>query len=231
MKCWNCQNSLDLVLICERCGMPQAVATHSPFDILGLPPRLHWNETEIRSVYERLARRCHPDLFRAHRDDRVLSAAHSAMRALNDAFRTVRDPRRRLSYVLAATGSTQDSTRTVPAGLEDSVQIIERVLCTVEEARRQGDRAAWEAEQDHLGALEVRVEKARERSDATLRQLVSEWDEAVGVADGEWPEQLPDQWVERVRTWTGERAYLDGVCGRMEEGRRQPTADPAPATR
>lgn len=228
-KCWNCQSPLELALVCERCGMPQAIGTLSPFDVMGLPPRLHWAEGELRAVYERLAHRCHPDMFRAHRDDRVLSAANTAMRALNDAYRTLRDPQRRLGYVLAAAGLPQDSTRTVPAGLEDSVQIIERVLTTVEDARRKGDRAAWEAEQDHLGALEVRVTKAWERSDATLRQLVSEWDDAVGAADGEWPDDLPDKWGERVATWAGERSYLGRVRVRMEEGRRQPEANPAPA--
>jgi DnaJ-domain-containing protein 1 len=231
MKCWNCQNSLDLPLLCERCGMPQPVASLSPFEILGLPPRLHWGEGEIRAVYEKLARRCHPDLFRAHRDDRVITAAGSAMRALNDAYRTLREPQRRLNYVLSATRFTQDSTRTVPPGLEDSVQIIERVLSAVEEASRRGDRAGWEAQQDHLAALEVKVEKARERSDATLRQLVTEWDAAVLTADGEWPEDLPDEWTQQVRTWVGERGYLDAVRARMEEGRRKPEESAAPAAR
>ena len=96
------------------------------------------------------------------------------------------------------------------------MQILERVLAKIEEARRQGDRAAWEAEQDHLAALEVKVEKARERSDKTLRTLVTEWDAAVDVADGEWPEQLPDQWgeqgpdLDRRAGLPGRRARADG---------------------
>jgi curved DNA-binding protein CbpA len=231
MKCWNCQNSLELILVCERCGMPQPVAALSPFEVLGLPPRLNWGEGEIRAGYDKLARRCHPDVFRAHRDDRVLAAASSAMRALNDAYRTLRDPQRRLGYVLAATGASTDSTRTVPAGLEDSVQITERVLSTVEEARRRGDAAAWEAEQDHLGALEVKIVAAHERSSAALRVLVTEWDAAVAAADGEWPNDPPEQWAERARTWVGERAYLDSVRARMEEGRRRPEGSAATAAR
>jgi len=221
MKCWNCQNALDEVIVCGRCGMPQMVGSFNPFGILNIPPRLHWDEGEVRTAYERLALRCHPDLFRAHRDERVLSAASSAMRAINDAFREIREPVRRLRYVLAAVGQTQGATRTVPAGLQDSVQIIERVLTTVDEARKAGDRVAWEGEQDHLASLLVKIEKARERTAETMRALVSEWDGGVESANNDWPDMSED-WMNRAMTWAGEREYLDSMINRVEEARRPP---------
>ncbi len=226
MKCWNCQSTLELLLICDRCELPQAVTMLGPFEALGLAPRLRTPEVEVRAAHERLARRCHPDLFRAHRDDRVLSAASAAMRALNDAYRTIRDPFHRLTYVVVASGYSPESTRTVPEGLQESVQIIERVLGAVEECRRRADRAAWEAEQDHLAALQVKVEKAQERSEVALRALLAEWDEAVERANGGWPE-MPEDWMKRVVTWAGERSYLDSMESRMREGRRWLLDSPA----
>lgn len=221
MKCWNCQNTLEEVLICGRCGMPQMVGSLNPFGILNLPPRLRWAEEELRGAYERLALRCHPDLFRAHRDERVLSAASSAMRALNDAFREIREPVRRLKYVLAATSQTQEATRTVPPNLQDSVQIIERVLTAADDARSAGDRAAWEAEQDHLASLQVKVERARENTAEGMRALVAEWDAAVEAAGDDWPE-MPEDWMERAMRWAGEREYLDSMILRFAEARRPP---------
>jgi len=216
MKCWNCQSPLEEVLLCARCGMPQSPGALQPFEILDLAPRLRWREGEIEQAYERLAQRCHPDLFRAHRDERVLSAAGAAMRALNDAFREIRDPVGRLRYVLLAVAPSQETTRTVPSGLQDSVQVIERVLARADEAREHEDRVAWEAEQDHLAALLVKIETARERSDEALRGLVGEWDDAVTAADGDWPE-MPEDWVTRSLLWLGEREYLEAIAARVED--------------
>jgi hypothetical protein len=221
VKCWNCQNPLEEALACSRCGMPQPVGALGAFEALGLAPRLRWEEGELQGIYERLARRCHPDLFRAHRADRVLSAAKTAMRSLNDAYRTIRDLDSRLKYVLAATGHSQMSMRTVPEALQDSVQILERLLTKIEELRRQGDRAGWEAEQDHLAALQLKAETARERCDKTLRTLAAEWDAAVDAADGEWPE-APEAWTAQALTLAGEHAYLAAMESRMAEARRWP---------
>ncbi|MBM3316258.1 MAG: hypothetical protein FJY75_00255 [Candidatus Eisenbacteria bacterium] len=229
MKCWNCQNPSDEALVCGRCGMPQPVGSPpGPFEALGLAPRLRWEAGELQGVHEDLARRCHPDLFRAHRDDRVLSASKSAMRALNDAYRTVRDRDSRLIYILSALGQGQQSMRTVPEGLQDSAQILDRVLSRIEEARQKGDRAEWEAQQDHIASLQIKVEGARERSDHALRVLAGEWDAGLSAAGGEWPE-IGEEWIARAVTLAGERAYLRTVGGRLAEAREWPDEDPAPA--
>lgn len=202
--------------------MPQPVAGPlGPFQVLGLAPRLRWEQGELLGVYERLARRCHPDLFRAHRDDRVLSAAKSATRALNDSYRLVRDIDSRLRYVLSTLGHSQHSTRTVPEGLQDSAQILERVFARVEEARQKSDRAAWEAQQDHAASLEVKVEAARERCDQALRALAAEWDAAVAAEEGDWP-SIGEDWIARALTLAGERAYLRTIEARLAEARRWP---------
>jgi DnaJ-domain-containing protein 1 len=223
MKCWNCQSSLVEILICERCGMPQNVGMAGPFQVFNISPRLGWDDTELATKYEWLALRSHPDLFRAHDDARVLTAARSAMRALNDAYRTLRDPVARLRYALAASGLAKETPRTVPEGLQESAQIIGRVLDATERAIQAGDHDGWEAEQDHLASLQVQVEKAGERSHAMLRALFREWDEASAHAQEGWPE-MPPAWQERALGWLGERQYLDVLGKRIRAGRRGPIA-------
>ncbi len=215
--CWNCENPLDEPLVCSRCGVPQPVGALGAYEVLGLPPKLGFEEEEIEGTYESIAHRCHPDLFRAHRDERVLAAARSAMRALNDAYRTLRLPLSRLRYALAASGRADQPTRTVPAALQSSAQIIEKVLSEVERAKREKDYEAWEAQQDHLAALQVQAEKARADSDGILLVLMTEWDEAV-EASGTWPD-VPEGWYERASQWLGEREYLEAIEERMLMGR------------
>ncbi len=219
MNCWNCQNLLDEPLICGRCGMPQPVEFLGLFETLGLAPRLCWEAGELRRTYERLALRCHPDLFRAHKDERVLTAARIAMRTLNDAYRALHDQRGRLRYVLAAIGQTQEPTRMVPEGLQESVQIFNRVFSAVEDARSNGDLAAWEVEQDHLASLQVQAEKAEQRSDSAVTGILKEWDDAVGAAGEGWP-KMPASWHEQALQWLGERDYLESLTKRILAGRK-----------
>ncbi|MCK4305900.1 MAG: DnaJ domain-containing protein [Candidatus Eisenbacteria sp.] len=218
MKCWNCQSALDEALLCARCGMPQPTEFLGAFEVLGLAPRLNWDAAELQRSYEQLAQKCHPDLFWAHMDERVLTAARRAMRTLNDAYRELRDPIGRLRYVLAATGHSRELTRTVPDGLQESAQIVDRVLRTVEKARSSADRETWEAHQDHLASLQVQVEKAQEHSESVRAGLVVEWDNAVGNAPMAWP-QVSDGWYEQAIRWLGEREYLDALTTRMHTGR------------
>ncbi len=222
-SCWNCQHVLEDVLLCGRCGMPQPVEFLGPFEALGLPPRLTWEATELWTTYERLALKCHPDLFQAHMDERVLNASRLAMRSLNDALRVLQDPKARLRHVLTMSGHTGELTRTIPQALEESAQIVNRVLKAVEEATEKDDRDVWEDQQDHLASLQVQVEKAERDSSATLQRLMMEWDEGVtGARDG-WP-HMPDGWYQAAMRWLGERQYLDGLTARVTAGRRWPQA-------
>lgn len=218
MKCWNCEVALESVLLCARCGMPQPVDVLGAFEALGLSPRLQLAEDEIERTYERMALQCHPDLFRAHRDERVINAARVAMRTLNDAHRTIRDRTRRLRYMLAASGCLGETTRTVPEGLQASVQIISRMLAAVDDARQKGDREAWESHQDHLASLQVQAESATQRSEQTFRALALEWDDAVRRAGGSWP-GIPDGWLTQAQRWLGEQEYLEALQERMRLGR------------
>lgn len=199
--------------------MPQTVEGLDPFLLLGLPPRLNWPAVELDTTYENLAHKCHPDLFRAHRDERVLDAARGGMIALNDAYRLLQDPIGRLRYVLAGSGQALENPRTVPEGLQESTQIIGRVLAAVEDAHTKDDRDAWEAQQDHLASLQVQVEAAEQKSKTAFATLCQEWDDAVGAARDKWP-RMSEAWFEQVNLWLGERAYLESLTKRVRAGRQ-----------
>lgn len=218
MKCWNCENALESALLCGRCGMPQPVDVLGAFEALGIPPRLQWPAEELEQTYERMALQCHPDLFRAHRDERVINAARVAMRTLNDSYRTLKDRTKRLRYVLAASGRLAETTRTVPEGLQESAQIISRILTAAEEARQKGDREAWESHQDHLASLQVQAESAVERSRVNLQLVEQQWDDAVRRAGDHWPD-VPDGWEVQAQRWLGEQEYLDALMERLRAAR------------
>ena len=221
MKCWNCQSGLEEVLLCASCGMPQQVEVAHPFQVLSVPPKLGWDAAELQLRYENMIQRCHPDLFRAHKHEKVLSAARSAVQVLNDAYRMLRKPVGRFRYVLVASGKTPEITRAVPKGLQSSAQIIQRVIRAVEDAQKTSDHELWEAQQDHLASLQVQVEAAEKASDLILKGLTDEWDGAVDSAKGKWP-RMPEDWFIQVSAWIGEREYLDTLLSRIQLGRQEP---------
>ena len=156
----------------------------------------------------------------------MINAARVAMRTLNDSYRTLKDRTKRLRYVLAASGRLGETTRTVPEGLQESAQILGRMLGAVEEARQKGNREAWEGYQDHLASLQVQAQGAAQRLEQAFEALALEWDDAVNRAGGAWPE-MPEGWQVQAQRWLGEQEYLEALLERMRTGRvwEKPGAD------
>jgi molecular chaperone HscB len=89
--CWRCGASAN-VLACTACGAPQAgVADLDRFAVLGLPRRLTVDRVDLERRYLDASRAVHPDRHQtADERTRMLSLAASA--AVNQAYRTLRDP-------------------------------------------------------------------------------------------------------------------------------------------
>jgi molecular chaperone HscB len=73
------------------------------FDLLGLPPRYRLDGRELEQRYQSLARETHPDRFTQSGDvERRQALVRST--ALNEAYRTLREPLRRAAYLVALHG-------------------------------------------------------------------------------------------------------------------------------
>jgi len=101
---------------------------------------------------------------------------------LNDAYRTLRHPVRRVEYLLSLYGFKPDSSKVPQALLMEVFEINERL-----EGVKAGTASVEEA--DSLRAL---IKEKRERFDAELQQASLEWDELEksGQAEAKLREQL-----------------------------------------
>ena len=75
----------------------------SHFTQFGLPPHLHIDLPALEKAFYALSRKLHPDRF-ASRSQAEQEAALAASSALNDAYRTLRDPILRTEHLLALEG-------------------------------------------------------------------------------------------------------------------------------
>jgi molecular chaperone HscB len=77
------------------------------FDLLGLPRRYRLDPRELEQRYQSLARETHPDRF-AQGPDVQRRQALLRSTALNEAYRTLRDPLRRATYLVGLHGASID---------------------------------------------------------------------------------------------------------------------------
>lgn len=110
------------------------MSTADYFAILGLAPRLALDSADLQQRFYRLSREVHPD--RAAPQDRA--RAEEATAALNDAYRTLRDPVSRAEYFLRRQGFEPAEGRQTPAHLLEEVFELREAL----EELRAGDVSA-----------------------------------------------------------------------------------------
>jgi molecular chaperone HscB len=108
VKCWNCHSDTGGRPFCPACGKiaaRPAGATH--FDVFGLQPAHAVDLPALEKGYRELSLKLHPDRFaQAEAKERRLSLEQTT--ALNEAYRTLKDPLKRAFYLLKLQGVDLD---------------------------------------------------------------------------------------------------------------------------
>lgn len=143
IHCWSCEAAVPAEAeSCPACGRLQPPRARDYFAYLGIPRGYHLDLEAIGDVLREKSRRFHPDRFaRAEPRERTCSLQHTTL--LNDAVRTLRDPRRRAEYILSLHGlragaGDRERTRMDPAFLAEVMELRESLA----EAKAGADPAA-----------------------------------------------------------------------------------------
>ncbi|MHC4982447.1 MAG: Fe-S protein assembly co-chaperone HscB [Planctomycetota bacterium] len=136
-KCGKCDKLMSSPLVCDYCKEvnPAAMLTDY-FTLLGLRRRFDLDESELHEKYVALSRYAHPD-FHAGDADEVKQLHLRVSAALNDAYRTLKDPAGRAAYLLELLGgksSAQD--KSVPEGFLKTMMMMQEELA---DAKAGGD--------------------------------------------------------------------------------------------
>ena len=134
-------------------ALPIPVVAADHFSVLGVPRRWQQDAVELERVYKDRARQVHPDRF-VRADALARRAALTLAVAVNDAWRTLKDPVRRAEYLLGLWGTPPVEKTPVPQSL--LMDVLERREALME--ARQAD------DEGRVAALvgEVRVSRQRE---------------------------------------------------------------------
>src|SRR5437867_2840352 len=116
--CWQCGAESTARLFCPDCDAIQPPPPDADyFQLLGLPRRLVVDDEALQRRYYELSRHLHPDRYQTCPQE-ARSASLRSTAAVNQAYRTLRDPVDRGTYWLALRGEHlgTDNNR-VPAEL------------------------------------------------------------------------------------------------------------------
>lgn len=166
------------------------------YAILGLAPRLSLDSADVQQRFYRLSRKVHPDRFSlAAPAERA--RAEEATAALNDAYRTLRDPVARAEYFLGRQGFEPAAGRQAPAHLLEEVFELREAL----EELRAGDSSARPRIEEANERLRSELKEGR----AHLRMLFEKYDRDGDAAV-----------LGEIRAALDRRKYVDNLVTQVE---------------
>jgi len=199
---------------CGECDRILALGRHGDFfSFFGLPRTLAVNRGALERTFRELSRKFHPDFFyNADRAEKLASLERTSY--LNDAYRTLRDPVKRLEYLLSLEGLPPVSqvgggeAPKVPPALLEEVFALNEELDEIREAREQGAGGAVLA--GRLAAARAPIERKRAEHEGRLSALSAHFDTLAGDA--------PDRarTLEDLRELLLERQYIANLMAAID---------------
>jgi molecular chaperone HscB len=138
------------------------------FEVFGLPRILGIDLGTLEKTFHQLSREYHPDYFStASASEKNKAVRMTAL--LNDAYRTLRHPVRRVEYLLSLYGFKSDGSKVPQALLMEVFEINEQL----------DEVKAGRASVEEIDSLRVQIKEKRERFDSELLDASAKWDELI----------------------------------------------------
>jgi molecular chaperone HscB len=204
MFCPHCTIAIDgSPEFCPSCGrILPAVADRSPYEVLGYDHvRLNLDPGDLEERLFRLSKRFHPDRF-AGRSPEEVQFSHDHSSAVNNAYRTLKNPLARAKYAVEREmGSIEEKSASVPMDMADLFFEVHEHLDAIREADGKPP-------QDALQAVALAETALREK----VRQLESDLLERFTQYD-----EHPDRkGIEEMKEILAHRSYIQSFLRRVD---------------
>jgi molecular chaperone HscB len=164
------------------------------FEVFGLPRLLGIDTAALEKTFHELSRKYHPDYFStASAAEKTQAVRMTAL--LNDAYRTLRQPVRRVEYLLSLYGLKPDGSKVPQSLLMEVFEINEQM----EEVK------AGRASIEERDSLRAQIKEKRERFDTELQQASLDWDDMVKSGS---PEAKLKEHLSRMSEILSESSYI-----------------------
>jgi len=172
------------------------------FEVFGLPRTLGIDLAALEKTFHDLSRRYHPDYFTtAPPAEKTRAVRMTAL--VNDAYRTLRNPVRRVDYLLFLYGLKSDGSKVPQSLLMEVFEINEQL-----EEVKAGRATLQEAD-----SLRAQIKEKRERFDVELQRSSLEWDKLVKSGAGE---RVLKEHLARLAEILSESSYIRNLEKELE---------------
>ncbi len=139
-KCTQCDKPLSDVLVCDYChSLNPAAMGADHFTLLGLPQQFDLDEKLLHERFLALNRHAHPD-FHGQETPEVQQLSLRVSAAINDAYRTLKDPARRAAYLLELMGGASSAAeKSVPDGFLNTMMMMQEELADAKSGGEEGE--------------------------------------------------------------------------------------------
>src|SRR5262245_11827623 len=171
------------------------------FEVFGLPRVLGLDLAALEKTFHELSRKYHPDYFStAPPAEKTKAVRMTAL--LNDAYRTLRHPIRRVEYLISLYGFKSGSK--VPQALLMEVFEINEQL---EEVK------AGNASVEEVDSLRAQIKEKRERFDVEVQEASRQWDKLVTKHE---PEDKRKEHLAKLAEILSESSYIRNLEKELE---------------
>ena len=173
------------------------------YDLLGLERKLDLDQDELQRRYYELSRQFHPDRF-MRKSDAERQSALDRSSALNDAYRTLKEPVSRAEYVLKQAGFDigEQRSKDVPPELLEEVFDLNMAL----EEIRSGDQSA-----------RPQLESAKANFTGMLAEVDRELAKGFAAYDASKDPQQLSQHLSEMRGILNRRRYIRNLIRDVEK--------------
>ncbi|HZI50250.1 MAG TPA: Fe-S protein assembly co-chaperone HscB [Terriglobia bacterium] len=173
------------------------------FEVFGLPRVLNLDLKALEKTFHELSRKYHPDYFTtAPAEERQRALQMTA--TLNDAYRTLRHPVRRVEHLVQIEGFKPDGSKVPKSFLMEIFDINEQL----EEVK------AGSASKEQIAALRRDIEERAEGFERQLQNAAGDWDRLSASSASE--EQKKQQ-LSRLTEILSESSYIRNLQRELEE--------------
>jgi molecular chaperone HscB len=141
-KCRLCDKPTSDVVVCDYCHAINPSSLSSDyFSLLGLERKFNIDPALLQQKFFALSRHVHPDRHSGDTPE-VQQLALAMAAAVNDAYRTLKDPADRGAYLLELSGGKSSAAdKSVPDGLLETTMMMQEELADAKAAGRAEDVA------------------------------------------------------------------------------------------
>ena len=169
------------------------------FELLGVQRGLNLSLDELQKSYYDLSRQLHPDRF-MQKPEAERQRALDMSSALNDAYRTMKDPIKRAQYLLTLEGFDvgEQRSKDVPPELLEEVFELNMAL----EEMRSGDDSA-----------RPQIEQAEK----TFTNMLRETDRQLEALFGQYDAARSREVLAQIRNVLNRRKYIQNLVSEVEK--------------